>query len=100
MGKIRNGKDKQANLEDTLEFLSLDDETIESYGRKTNSARLNKRSLRGNRAADIDEADEYYEDEDYEDEEDVDYEDEDYEDEDEEDVDDEDEEYEDEEEEA
>ena len=31
MKKIEKGKDKQANLEDTLEFLSLDDETIESY---------------------------------------------------------------------
>ena len=60
MKKTENGKDKQANLEDTLEFLSLDDETIESYGRKNNGARLNKRSSRSNNVDDIYEADEYF----------------------------------------
>ena len=98
MKKIEKGKDKQANLEDTLEFLSLDDETIESYGRKNKGTRLNKRSSRSNYEDEIDETDEYYEDEDEEDE-DIDYEEEDYEDEEEEDVDYEEEDYEDEEEE-
>ena len=93
MKKRESGKDKQAHLEDTLEFLSLDDATIESYGRKTQGMRFNKKSLHSNHEDDIDEEDEEYyedeeyEDEDYEDEEDVDYEDEDYEDEDDEDED-------------
>ena len=68
------------NLEDTLEFLSLDDETIEEYSR-TMSKSGGRRRFRDEDAdyedyEDVD--DEDYEDEDYEDE---DYEDEDYEDE-------------------
>ncbi len=109
MKKIDKNKDKQANLEDTLEFLSLDDETINSYVRKGNTARQNTGSRRGNNAADIDETyedeyyneseDEQYEVEEYEDEnyEDEEYEDENYEDEEYEDVEYEDENYEDEE---
>ncbi|MBD5522577.1 MAG: hypothetical protein HDR03_15370 [Lachnospiraceae bacterium] len=76
----RKNNDKQnlraENLEDTLEFLSLDDETIEEYSR-TMSKSGGKRNYRDEDAEyeDVDDED----DEDYEDIDDEDYEDEDYE---------------------
>ncbi|MCM1262390.1 MAG: Ig-like domain-containing protein [Butyrivibrio sp.] len=68
----RTDKNNQHNLEDTLEFLSLDDETIESYGRNTHVSKP-KRSLRSRYKDETE-----YEDEDYEEDE-TEYEDEDYE---------------------
>ena len=82
-------EDFDSVTEDTLEFLSLDDDMIESYQRA--HPPKNARNAAKARAARYEE-DEDYEDEDYEDE---DYEDEDYEDEDYEDEDYEDEDYED-----
>lgn len=64
------------NLEDTLEFLSLDDETIEEYSRTAYKSG-SKSNYRDEYVDDEDYEDEDYEDEDYEDE---DYEDEDFED--------------------
>lgn len=79
-------EDADSVTEDTLEFLSLDDDMIESYQRSHptkngKSAAVKSRTVR---YEDEDYEDEDYEDEDYEDEdyEDEDYEDEDYEDED------------------
>lgn len=68
------------NLEDTLEFLSLDDETIEEYSRAAykSGGKSNYRDADDGYYEDEEyEDDEYYEDEEYEDDED--YEDEDYE---------------------
>ncbi|MCM1048735.1 MAG: Ig-like domain-containing protein [Clostridiales bacterium] len=92
----RTDKNNQNNLEDTLEFLSLDDDTIASYEKKSHAFKSRK-SSRSRYEEDYEDEEVDYEDEDYEDEE-VDYEDEDYEDEeDDEEVDYEDEDYEDEE---
>lgn len=68
--KRKNDKNQNLraeNLEDTLEFLSLDDETIEEYSR-TDSKTGGKRNYRDEDAEYDDAEDEDYEDEDYEDE--------------------------------
>ena len=79
-------EDFDSVTDDTLEFLSLDDEMIESYQRThpSKSGKNTSVKARLGRYEDEDYEDEDYEDEDYEDEdyEDEDYEDEDYEDED------------------
>ena len=69
-------EDEDSVTDDTLEFLQLDDETIETYGKKQQSAPLSSATSSSRY-----EEDEEYEDDEYEDE-DEDYEDEEYEDED------------------
>lgn len=91
-------EDADEVTEDTLEFLSLDDETIKQYQSKQKAKTTSKKRKPAVKYRQEDEyEDEDYEDEDYEDEdyEEEDYEDEDYEDEDYEDEDYEDEDYED-----
>ncbi len=76
---IFDEEDEDSVTDDTLEFLSLDDDMIEEYNRTHSTAR----SSVGYEDEDYEDDDDEYEDEDYEDEDDE-YEDEDYEDDDDE----------------
>ncbi|MDE6389700.1 MAG: hypothetical protein K2L82_18145, partial [Lachnospiraceae bacterium] len=83
---VFDDEDEDSVTDDTLEFLCLDDEMIESYCRGHRSSQTDKRSSSKRYEEvyeDDEDEDDEYEDEDYEDEDDE-YEDEDYEDEDDE----------------